>query len=383
MTEPINPHQPDEPLGASTPPQGRPPVNPGGAMPPPPPPPPMYPPPPPGYYPPQAPPAPAKPGRTGRIFGWSVTGLLLSLLLVSILFNVYLAMFFTSVTGGPHEVTYQPGEGPDRIVILPVEGIIGEQTAEFVRQSLQALLQRRPKAIILRVDSPGGAPGPSDRIYHLIKQFKKETSVPVVASFGSVAASGGYYVSAGCDWIVAEPTTFTGSIGVMSIAFTTDKLMDKIGVTPEVRPATDSPEKDVANNIFRPWTDQDRQVQQEEVDHLYDRFIDVVFEGRQTHLQTRERAVELGNGRIFMTDQAVENKLIDAEGYLEAAIDKAKALAGLGTSDKPKITLMRAPVSLGLLTMLGARPPTPSVTAEQVRDVLIDLGTPRLEYRRP
>ena len=368
MSDPLNPQPPD----AGLPPQARPPVNPAGAMAPPPP--------PPGYYPP-APPSP-RGGRAGRIFGWSVTGLLLSLLLVSIALNVYLAMFFSSVTSGPHEVTFEAGTGPGRIVILPVTGTIDNASFAFVRQSLRDLRLNAPKALILRIDSGGGFVGPSDRIYSEIKRFRAETGVPVVASFGSLAASGGYYIAAGSDWIVAEPTCTTGSIGVMSAAFTFERLLDKIGVSPVVRTATQSPMKDVANNPFRRWEQRDQDKLQTSLDNAYDRFVEVVFEGRKAHLQTREQALAVANGEFYTTQKAIDIKLVDGAGYIYDAIDKAKQLAQLSPTDDPEVTVMRAPVSLGLRNLLTSKAQPPlGLDADHVRRLLVELASPRMEYR--
>src|SRR5690606_2688533 len=114
------------------------------------------------------------------------------------------------------------------------------------------LRENKPKALILRIDSGGGTVGASDRIWNELARFRQETEIPIVASFGSIAASGGYYIAAGADHIIAEPTCITGSIGVMANVMTFDRLLDKVGVTPEVLVAQGSPEKDVANNVFRP-----------------------------------------------------------------------------------------------------------------------------------
>ena len=142
-----------------------------------------------------------------------------------------------------------------------IEGVISEETQSFVREALQSIEMNKedmPRAIILRVDSPGGYVGPSDRILHDIENFKKKhPSIPIVASFGSVAASGGYYVSAACDYLMAEPTCTTGSIGVILHAFTFGKLMDNLGVEPKVVVADGSPKKDVANNPFRALNEAD------------------------------------------------------------------------------------------------------------------------------
>ena len=328
-------------------------------------------------------PAPPSAGqRVGRILGWSLTGFLLTCLIGSIVLNIYLALFVGSLTGGPHETAYESGAGPGRIVILPIVGFIDGRSHSFVRKSLAMLRQNRPTAVILRVDSGGGLVSPSDRILGEITRFKQDTGIPVVGSFGGLAASGGYYVAAQCDWIVAETTCTTGSLGVMASAFTVERLLDKIGVTPEVAIATGSPHKDVANNVFRSWTEADRSKLRAQLDHAHDRFVDAVFEGRKAHLETRERAVELANGDIYTSMQAVELKLVDQVGYLHDAIDKATALAGLSESERPAVNVIEPAARIGLMNMLGRRSSGPApLTGEQLRRILVELNAPRLEYR--
>ena len=151
---------------------------------------------------------------------------------------------------------------------------------------------------------------------------------------------------------------------------------------PEVLAATDSPEKDAANNSFRSWDQRDRKVQQQVVDHMHSRFIDVVLEGRQKHYATREDALAVGNGSIYNTNEAIANKLVDDEGFVEEAIEKAKELAGLSRSADPKVMIVREPARLGLLGALGATTSDArGLQVDQVRRLLVELSTPRVEYR--
>lgn len=379
----MDPNQPEEPSGQSGPQPGgrptgsggpagpRPPVWPQGMAPPPPPP---FPPP---YY--MMPPAqPPQRGRWGRIFGWSFTGILFSALFVSLMVNVYLGLFLSQVTRGPHESSYHVGMGGGRIVILPIEGMIDDSKAEFIRQATEQLRGNLPRAVVLRVNSGGGGVGASDRILDTLERFQSETGVPVVASFGTVAASGGYYVSASADWIVSEPTTITGSIGVMSVAFTLDELVEDIGVRPEIQVAEKSPRKDIANNIFRPWTDEDRRVHQQMLNHAYDQFVDVIFKGRGEHFTARTQVESLADGSLYNTAQAVENKLVDEEGYMREAIAKAASLAGMGAD--PTVVIMREPMPLGLLGMLGMSGRSSLPDADALRRIAGELARPRLEY---
>ncbi len=349
---------------------GQPPVDPTKGL--------SQPPPPPGYSPAYYPPPTPSAGR-GGVVSRVVTGLVGTLLIVSVLMNVYLGAFFVSAVSGPREATYQEGDQENRIVILPVSGTIDSETSEFIARALKALKDDPPKALILRVDSGGGSVSASDRIWNDLIEFKKETQIPVIASFGGIAASGGYYISAPCDYIMVEPTTITGSIGVIAQAFTVSELLDKLGVTPEIIAATEATKKDTLNPM-RDWTEADREVLRRILDSAYDRFVDIVADGRKN--MSREQVKQVATGEVFTSAEALENQLADGEGYLNAAIDKAKELAGIEPDEKPLVTTLSAGSGFGLLSRFGApRPGMDTVTADQVRRWLGELTTPELEYR--
>lgn len=347
---------------------------------PPPPPPPGYAP---AYYPPPAPP----PRRGGGILARIAVGLVTSILLGSLALNLWLGAFFaSSMHVGPHESPYQSGDPQHRIVILPVVGAIDDSTPKFVREALDALRKTTaPAALVLRVDSPGGGVGASDRTWHELQQYQDETHVPIVASYGDVAASGGYYVSCGSDYIIAEPTTITGSIGVMFMTFNVEDLMKKIGVGPTVMVAQSSPDKDVANNMFRAFGDKDRAEIQPFLDTTHQLFMQRVFAGRQKVVKglTMDEVRSAATGRAYSADQALALKLIDAQGYLGDAIDKAAELAGLAKGVKPQVMVIKE--QGGLLSSLGASSGMASPTAQwspgTVRKTLEDMAQPRLEYR--
>jgi protease-4 len=311
-----------------------------------------------------------------------LTGLISSVLLLSIVLNIYLGAYFAASLKSVSEVAYEDGDvalAGQRIVVLPVRGMINDDTAAFVRSSLRALDKNPPKALILRVDSPGGAVSPSDRIWHMLREFKQKHNIPMVASFGSMAASGGYYISAACDHLIAEPTTITGSIGVIAQAFTVEELMKKIGVTPEIIAATGATKKDTLNS-FRNWTDKDRNELRFILDEVHELFIDVVSQGRKGRLTPEEVRV-LATGEPFTLKQALANKLVDEQGYLEAAIAKASALANL--SGNPPVFVIQPPKSV-LSTLMGSNSTIPqpdSISGGQVRQWLVELSTPQLEYR--
>ena len=321
---------------------------------------------------------PAKSGRVGRIFGWSATGILLSLLLISIMVNVYLAVFVRSMTSDVREVTYQPGDSKQRIVILPIVGVIDEEMSHFVTQAVQSLRRKHPAAIVLRVNSGGGGVGASDRIWNQLQILKEELDIPIVASMGSAAASGGYYVLASADHIFAEPTTITGSIGVMAQGFTFNGSLDKLGITPETLIATRSDRKDLGNP-WRSWTENDRVRIRQLLDTAYERFVKVVHTGRREHM-TLEAVRQTANGDIFTLSDALANKLVDEEGYISDAINKAKTLAGMPPAQTPHVTLITRPASLTSL-LSSSSSMIDRLNTQTIRNTLIELAVPRLEYR--
>ncbi|MCX5658175.1 MAG: signal peptide peptidase SppA [Planctomycetota bacterium] len=353
--------------------QARPPLDAGQGMPPPPPPPggPYYAP---AYAP---PPPPRRQGVLSRI----VAGLVTTVVVSSLAMNVWLSVLLASQLRGPNETTYTAGDSTRRVVILPISGAIDDSTASFIHEAVRLLKEKPPAAIVLRVDSPGGGVSASDRIWHELTEYRKaHKDVPIVASFGSVAASGGYYVSALADHIVAEPTTITGSIGVIAQAFTVEKLLEKVGVTPEVITSSEATKKD-SLSPFHAWSDADRKELRNILDQAHSRFTNIVFQGRNGKI-TEEEAKTLANGGVLTCAEAREAKLVDEEGYLDQAIIRAQVLAKINTGPTPEVTMMAKPRSLGLLGALQSDAPSPqSLQPDQVRRLLADLSSVKLEYR--
>lgn len=315
------------------------------------------------------------------IFRRVFTGIMAALLTFSVFLNLYFGAYFASSVSGPVESHYAGTSATQRIVILPIEGAIDSDTASYVGKSLRALRNNRPEALILRINSPGGGVSPSDQIWNGLMQFKNDTGIPIIASFGGVAASGGYYIASAADYIVAEPTCITGSIGVIAQAFTLDRLMDKVGVTPETVVSTDSTQKDNLNT-FRPWTESDRKELRDILDNAYERFIKIVDDARPD--LDLEQVRKLATGAPYTTKQAMDNKLVDAEGYLGDAIAKAVSMAGLPAGSDPKVTVIQQHTPFGFLGAMG-QSPTPDMStmfnSEKIRGLAGDLALPQLEYR--
>jgi protease-4 len=237
-----------------------------------------------------------------------------------------------------------------------------ESTVSRVESELRkAAEDSRVKAIVLRINSPGGGVTASDRIYTELVRFKHEHRVPVVAALGDLAASGGYYVACAADRIVAAPTTVTGSIGVILMNLNFEGLLDKVGVRNQTFKA--GAHKDILSP-FREPTPEERRIVQSILDSLHARFIAVVREGRP-HLDV-SRLGDLTDGRIFDATQALSAGLVDQVGDVRAAIDVAKQAARVERArvvmyhraDERRDNIyatLRAPVQVNLLPVdLGA-----------------------------
>jgi protease-4 len=196
------------------------------------------------------------------------------------------------------------------------------------------------KAIVLQVESPGGNVAACQEILNEIEQVKK----PIVVSFGTIAASGGYYISAKANKIVALPGTLTGSIGVISELPNLKGLFEKIGIDMEVFKG--GKYKDMYAGI-RELTPEEKAIMQEMTDQLYDQFVKVVAEGRGLN-ETKVR--ELATGQLYTGEEAKELGLVDELGGLDKAIDVAASLAGI---EKPKVEYYKPEVPSLLSTLLG------------------------------
>ena len=210
----------------------------------------------------------------------------------------------------------------ERIALVRVEGVIldAQQTiGELKRYGDNPLV----KAIVVRIDSPGGGVVPSQEIHDAVKRIREKQSKLVIASMGTVAASGGYYIAAATDRIVANPGTLTGSIGVIMELANVEGLMKKIGVESVV--VKSGAHKDLGSP-FRAMNLEDRTILQNVMDDVHSQFIEAVASGRSLDVKT-VRA--LADGRIFTGRQAKVAKLVDELGDLQDAIKLAADMAGL------------------------------------------------------
>jgi len=243
--------------------------------------------------------------------------------------------------------TVVEGKGWDKILLLDITGFLNDVPAtrpyappvtllRDVKEKLRkAEMDTRVRGVILRINSPGGTVTASDTIYQEIQRFKKKKKVPVVAQMNDAAASGGYYVAVAADRIFAQPTSITGSIGVILQKFNVEELLDKIGIANT--PVKSGALKDIGSP-FRPQSEEEKEILQGTINALYNRFVDTVAENREG--LSREDVLTLADGRIYTADQALENHLIDRIGYLEDAVAEVKKMAGL---KKAKVVLYHLP----------------------------------------
>lgn len=312
-------------------------------------------------------------------------GFVVGLMILGVVFATGLGIGALTVYAGSAVDTavvtelYRDGDG-NKVVIIQVEGIIDPYQATRVRLLTdETLADPSVKAVVLRVDSPGGGIAPSDQIWYQVRRLHDE-GLPVVSSYGGLAASGGYYISCATDHIVAEPTCITGSIGVIAQTFILKDLMDKVGIEPVTLLATDSPNKDVGNP-FREWTDRDRQQYLNMLDAAYDIFNQRVKDGRGHAISDPTLIDALADGSIYTAQEALDSKLIDSIGYLDDAVAEAERLAGL-VPGQSTVVILHEQLSL-LESLLGASRtgPIPRINGpDDLRTLVNDLASPRVMY---
>lgn len=230
------------------------------------------------------------------------------------------------------------GRGRDKILLVDISGIVSSEDREtlgglsrrpdhvsLLKEELErAAGDSRIRALVVRINSPGGSVTASDIMYRELLGFKKRRGVPVIACCMDIAASGGYYIAMAADSVYAHPTSVVGSIGVIAMKFNVKGLLDKIGVIDET--ITSAALKD-SMSPFRGMSEQERAIMQDILDEMHARFTDVVSEGRKG--LSRRQVADLADGRVFTASQALEAGLVDRIGYLDDAIGEAEKRAGL------------------------------------------------------
>ena len=249
----------------------------------------------------------------------------------------------------PLEEETVEGKGKAKILLMDVSGVLSDESGRpilgtpaprvpivaRVREELQkAEEDDNVKALIVRINSPGGTITASDLIYREIDTFKTRRKIPVIAVTMDVAASGGYYAALAADRIIALPTTVTGSIGVIMLTVNAQGLMEKIGVAPV---AIKSGEMKDAGSPFRPLTAQERAVFQSVIDEMYGRFVALIVRSRRI---PEDRVRTFADGRIYTAEQARALGLVDEIAYMDDVVAAARKAAGV---DDARVVMYRRP----------------------------------------
>ncbi len=270
-------------------------------------------------------------------------------------------------------------KGKTKVAIISVEGTILSGEGFVKRQIDRALEDDSVKAVVLRVNSPGGTVTGSHFIYHHLSKLAKEKQIPIVVSMGGLAASGGYYVSMAVgdepDTIFAEPTTWTGSIGVIIPHYDLSEMLGHWGVKQD---SVTSDKFKGMGSFAKPMSLEERAIFQELVDDAFAEFKEIVKSGRpafRPKFGDDTAAIDaVTTGRVFTAKQALDNGLIDKIGFIEDAIARAIELAKLDKDDVKVVKYGRLPSLAGLL--LGQQSRSRAIDLEAI----LDMTAPRAYY---
>lgn len=350
--------------------------------------PPIHPPP---YSVPQAPPPSPRKSSQGWIWAVVIVGILV---FGAVGLFALLASAIHSATGGGHahggsgaselhEVLVEDHDSKNKIAVLAVEGVItgnpidpeGRTLVDLVKHQLQrAADDDAVKAVVLRVDSPGGEVLASDEIYRLLWTFMEDhPEKPVVASMGSLAASGGYYVSAPCRWIVANELTMTGSIGVIFHSYNYRGLMDKVGVRPAITKSGKLKDMMSGEKTVEEELPEERQIMQSMINESFGRFKQIIRDGRNRAAKLNAGAGKplvngwesIADGRILSGQTALDQGLVDELGNFGVAVDRALKLARI---EDANLVSFDPPLSFSSLFRMFGKAQSEATT------VRVDLG---------
>jgi len=305
--------------------------------------------------------------RTGwRIFWGIVLAMsVLANILLFVMLIAVVAVFATGRRGVFTEEVIKEGPRTAKITVINVEGIIDDKQARDVWSQLKSAKKDKwVKGLIIRVNSPGGLVSSSDQIYNELLKYRSETG-----NMRGIAASGGYYTSVGCDKIIAEPTVITGSVGViMGYLVLQELLEEKLGIQPIIEKS--GLKKDWPSSFQMPTEEQRQYLQDKLIKPAYERFVQVVADGRGELSLDEVKA--LADGSIYNTAEALEEKMIDGIGYIDDAIEMVLAMAEI---EKAQVVEYRKPFSFSdFITSRGKN------ALGIDRDALYELSSPRLLY---
>ena len=268
----------------------------------------------------------------------------------------------------------------NRIALIDVDGVIGTKrnflhsgttVADVTERLKRAREDGGVRAIVLRINSPGGDVWSSDTINYEVKRFKEETGKPVVAAITGMGASGGYYVALAADRIVASPAAVTGSVGVIMDSVNVEGLFQKLGVQSVV---IKTGEKKDMGSPLREMTPEERRLMQQNIESFFQRFVATVRESRKDCTDADMK--QISDGRVLTAQQALDLHLVDGIGYLEDAIADAKRAAGITHAD---VVLYRAFPDYTTNIYATAQQPTLGAL-EQALGALSDAQRPAFLY---
>lgn len=308
--------------------------------------------------------------------GWRVFwGIFLGLSVLAniVFFVMIIGLMAVIVTGQADMITEKVlvrGPRTNKIAVIRVHGLIDSAMAQDVIEQIEyARNDSHVKAIILNVDSPGGTISGSDQIHNAVLRYRNEYKKPVVGFMQNLAASGGYYISVATDEIVAEPTTITGSVGViMGYLVLQDLLEGKLGIEPVI--IKSGARKDWPSSFHKPSEEELQYFQEKIIGPAFERFKKIVADGREA--LSIEDVTRLADGSIFSAQEALEEKMIDELGYFDDVVAKAMELAHL---DKAQVVEYTRPFSLA--SIFGAK--TEGIFKLD-KSTIYELSTPEVMY---
>lgn len=283
---------------------------------------------------------------------------------------------FPDATDPLKEFTLE-GSGAEKILLIPIRGVISDNprkgfvstspsmVQQIVSQLQKAKQDKKIKAVLLKINSPGGSITASDLLYHEISSYRQSTGVKITVSMMDIGASGAYYMSLPADRIMAHPTTLTGSIGVIFLQPKVVGLMDKLGLGVDVKKFGKN--KDMGSP-FRAGNPEEDRLFQNTVDKLGDRFVSLVKKHRK---MTPQAINEISTARIFLADEAFKLGLIDKIGYLSDAIKETKIIAGLPEEARVVVYRRAEYPEDNLYNVAGAAP-------EDARGPVVNIDLPEI-----
>jgi protease IV len=326
--------------------------------------------------------------RPRRGFSWG--HLFFALVVLALFGSMFLNLVLAALVGaGLMESDHKVQErfvshqklAANKVAVISIEGVIlGEEDGFVKRQIDRAIEDENVRAVVLRVNSPGGSISGSDYLLNHLRRLTATSrdceTLPLVVSMGGIAASGGYYVSMAVgdtpDTIFAEPTTFTGSIGVIIPHYSVAEFMEEHGLVDDS--IVSKPLKKMGS-MTQPMTDQERAIFQQLVDDGFEQFKKVIRSGRPRYRKDPDELNRLATGQIYTAEQARRNGLVDRIGFLEDAVDRAIELAGLDAKNVKVVKYKREPSLSSVLFGAEARRQAPLDL-----QAILDVTTPRAYY---